>query len=111
MTSTDGRAFSSARFSSVTVPIPDNTSLVIVNGTRGPDEGLLLVRISPSPPNWTAAGVSLNLSMAIQCHDQPLVYAVLDPTVQYSMALTRNDDSRGSTGVQLRSLTYYSALW
>jgi len=106
---TVGGAWTKAGSPSVKVPIPDHTSLVIVNGTRGPDAGALLTKISPPPPHWTEEGFTANLNMPMPRFSQPLLYAVLDPTVKYTMTLTAQPRDEG-TSVQLKTVTYYSAF-
>jgi len=106
---------------SVKITIPDNTSLVLVNGTRSPYHGDLVTRFSPSPPGWGADEFRTNLALSrfqssaaldyYEVYYQPLAYFILDPAVQYSLNLSPDYGDSRQLGLGLYSLTYYSALW
>jgi len=65
--------------------------------------------VSPSPSNEFPHGFAPVVKMNTTLAGQPLVYVVLDPTVQYTVNLSvfYGDFDYAF----LESITYYSALW
>ncbi|KAL1413499.1 hypothetical protein Q8F55_001273 [Vanrija albida] len=97
--------------STLAFAVPANTSLLLLNGTTGPDKGVYVVALTPPPP---LAEASVNVDAQSKWTDPVLLYlAALDPAVQYTVALS-SSVLGGWTEVEGRqgyhSATFYSGL-
>lgn len=102
-----GNFSTSENLAMVQVPIPANTSFVVVNGTMGPSYGQFGVVWEPVP----AIGKSPASYWPYTHWDVPnalLYFQPLNPTVQYNMTI--GVVATEHQGVGLTSMTFYSGL-
>lgn len=91
------------------IPIPDGTSLVIINGTTGLHRTSLIAEFMPLAPNSRSdSGTDfLNNASNPWAADTVLYMRELDPTVRYGLTLS-SDSNDGTIGIH--SITYYYGL-
>lgn len=92
----------------ILVPVPANTSFVMINGTTGPDRDLLSVAYSVDPPEQASVFYGVNATTK-WVTPGILYWAPLDPTVQYNLTLSGNQVT--AANISLHSVTFYSGLW
>jgi hypothetical protein len=91
----------------ITIPIPYNTSYIIINGTGGPAQAEYFVEFDP-PASLTPVHMNQTTGVATSPWVAPAVLAVtpLDPSIQYQLAFS----AQGQADIAIHSVTYYGGV-
>lgn len=105
--------------------VPSNSSMMMINGTMGPDHSTASVVVSPLPISYSPDISSDDSDKRVVynpwiARDAVIYLAILDPAVEYDVTITPSDDTpvdsvNGTSGpvknrIGLHSVTFYSGL-
>ncbi|WOO80218.1 uncharacterized protein LOC62_03G003731 [Vanrija pseudolonga] len=96
--------------SGLTFNVPANTSFIMLNGTVGPDQGVVHIVWTPPPPYQD---VNYNLAVTNNAWQAPsvLYMGALDPAVSYSVAISADADGTAPVNkIGLASTSFWSAI-
>lgn len=97
----------------VSLSVPKNTSFIMVNGTIGPENGVVSVEVSPQPESLqTQAFASYNPYESLA----KIFMTPLDPTVLYSLSIRsdiagNNNSAFGTDKIGLYTATFLGIRW